>query len=81
MLPVRVDENHQKMIDDLRDTPGADFDKAYADLQVKAHQQTIHLDQAEIDSGLDQQVRQLATDLMPTLQMHLKMAEQLKSGL
>jgi putative membrane protein len=76
-----VDENHQKMIDDLRDTHGADFDKAYADLQITAHKQTIHLDQAEIDSGLDQQVRQLATDLMPTLQMHLKLAEQLKSGL
>jgi putative membrane protein len=80
VLPARIDDMHQKKIDDLRDKSGAAFDKVYADLQVKAHQATIVADRDEANKGDDADVKALANELLPTLQMHLQMAQQMQSG-
>jgi putative membrane protein len=80
VLPTQLDSMHQSLIDDLTSKSGSDFDKAYIDLQVKAHNQTIAADQSEANNGLDPQVKQLANSLLDTLKMHLSMAEKLQSG-
>jgi putative membrane protein len=61
----------------LKMQSGASFDKAYASRQVTAHQETIALFQQEAQSGKDPDIKQLAAQALPTLQQHLKMAQDL----
>jgi predicted outer membrane protein len=44
---------------------------------VTAHQETIALFQQEAQSGKDPDIKQLAAQALPTLQQHLKMAQDL----
>ena len=79
--PTMLDSSHKEMVQTLDGKSGADFDKAYLDLQVKAHQATINLDQDEADNGNDPDVKNLATTLLPTLKGHLSMAKKLQSDM
>ncbi len=81
MLPTKLDDSHQKMVDELKGKSGAEFDKAYTDLQIAAHKDTISLDEDEANNGSDPQVKALANELLPTLRMHLQMAQQLQPGM
>jgi len=79
-LPTKLDDDHQKMIDDLKARTGNDFDKGYIDLQVAAHKETIAFDNDEANNGSDPKIRALASKLQDTLNMHLRMAEELQSS-
>ncbi len=78
--PTMLDGSHKDMAASLNGKSGADFDKAYVDLQVKSHEATINIDQDEADNGNDGDVKNLANTLLPTLQQHLMMAKKLQSG-
>ena len=80
MLPTKLDDKHQTLIDNLKNKSGGDFDKAYEDLQVNAHDMTVDNDQAEANNGADPQVKALASKLLDTLKMHLSMAQKLENG-
>jgi predicted outer membrane protein len=54
---------------------GPAFDKWYADLEVQDHIQDIQEAQDEVDKGRNRKVRNLAKEDIPTLQEHLKMAQ------
>lgn len=57
---------------------GADFDKSYAESMVSAHKDAIKLfEKASQDAG-DPEVKAFASKTLPTLKMHLTMAEQLQ---
>ena len=71
----------QAKIDKLTALTGADFDKAYVDALVKAHKADIAAFQKEIDSTSNADLKALLTDTLPTLQGHLKMAEDAQAGL
>ncbi|MGB7480672.1 MAG: DUF4142 domain-containing protein [Burkholderiaceae bacterium] len=65
--------------DQLKDKKGHDFDLAY--LQAAgpdAHQQAVTLFEQEANSGQDQQLRAFAKETLPTLQHHLKEAQDLQ---
>jgi len=79
-LPTRLDSEHQSILDDLKSKSSTDFDKAYLDVQVKAHKDTIAADQDEANNGVDPQVKGLAGRLLDTLNMHLSMAQKLQNG-
>lgn len=55
---------------------GESFDKAYANNQVTAHEDTIELFQRATISD-DTEIAAFATKTLPTLQNHLKMAKEL----
>ena len=56
------------------------FDQHYADsIGVKAHQDTIKLFQKEADKGQDADVKAWAQKMMPGLQKHQQMANDLKT--
>lgn len=58
---------------------GADFDKSYADSMINAHKDAIKLfEKAAQDAG-DPEVKAFAAKTLPTLKMHLSMAEQLQN--
>jgi len=66
------------MILSLRD--GENFDKAYANNQVVAHEQTIELYQNYIDEGENADLKAFAQATLPTLRQHLEHAKQLAAA-
>jgi putative membrane protein len=59
----------------LEGKKGADFDKAYIELMIKDHKADISEFQKEANSGVNSDVKNLASQALPTLQEHLKLAE------
>jgi putative membrane protein len=66
------------MILHVRD--GENFDKAYANNQVVAHEQTIELFQKEVKEGKDADLKKFASDTLPKLQAHLEHAKKLAAA-
>jgi putative membrane protein len=68
---------------DMRDES---FDAAYADNQVKAHEETIDLFKKEANTVTDDRVKGatelkgFAQEMLPTLEKHLKMAKKLQAA-
>ncbi|WP_028240510.1 DUF4142 domain-containing protein [Stutzerimonas azotifigens] len=65
------------MILQLRD--GENFDEAYANNQVVAHEQTIELYREYVKSGENPDLKQYAESTLPKLEEHLKMAKELQT--
>jgi putative membrane protein len=77
-LPTALDSTHQKMLDDLKAKNGKEFDQAYDQSQIKAHQDAVALFDAYAKGGDDAELKQWATKTLPHLREHLSMAEKLK---
>lgn len=77
-LPMAMDSAHQAKIDKLKNLSGADFKKAYDDMQVAAHKDAVSLFDRYAKSGENADLKAFAAKTLPHLQMHLKMAEDLK---
>jgi putative membrane protein len=63
---------------DLQDKKGADFDKAYMDMQVQAHQKTLEdlrSFQAKAQNG---ELKTMITNAIPKVEAHLQKAQQLQ---
>jgi len=75
--PSDLDKADQKQIDALQKKNGAGFDKQYVKDQLAAHKKTVALFQKEASSGSDPQLKQFASDTLPTLQHHLSDVEAL----
>lgn len=65
------------MILKLRD--GENFDEAYANNQLTAHEQTIELYREYVKSGENPQLKQFAESTLTELEHHLKQAQELVS--
>jgi putative membrane protein len=68
--PAALDDDHQKKLDDLATRTGADFDKAYVDIQQSAHADAVNLFDDYSKNGKDAALQTFATDTLPTLQAH-----------
>lgn len=79
--PTMLDTDHKDMVQSLNGKSGADFDKAYVDLQVKAHEATINVDQDEADNGNDPDLKSAAAGLLPQLKEHLMAAQKLQANM
>ena len=79
-LPTKLDAKHQKLIDDLNSAPAKDFDKTYANQQVDAHQEAVHLFKKYAAKGDDADVKQFAEKTLPTIEHHLDKAKKLPTG-
>lgn len=66
------------MILDLRSAKS--FDQAYANNQVKAHEQTIKLFEDEASTGKDADLKAFATATLPKLKEHLEHAKKLAAA-
>jgi len=65
------------MILELRD--GEDFNEAYANNQVVAHEQTIELFREYARNGENAELKQFAESTLPKLEQHLQHAQELAS--
>jgi putative membrane protein len=68
----------QSKLDDLGKLKGADFDKAYIDGQVSAHEDALSLMKSYADKGDTPSLKTIAGEIAPVVQKHLDMAKALK---
>jgi putative membrane protein len=83
-LSNELDKKHKGNVDKLTKLSGADFDKQYINAMVSDHKEDIKKFQREADKGKDADLKQFASQTLPTLKEHLQLAEstaqQVKSG-
>ena len=74
IIPTSMTDDGKTNFKDLTNLSNADFDKAYTNLMVKAHQDAIVLfDNASTESK-DKAIKTLATATLPKLHKHLDLA-------
>src|SRR6202451_3613018 len=73
--PTDLNAKDQAEYDRLSKMSGAEFDKAYMKGMVKDHEMDIKDFEKESKSGKDPQLKQFASDTLPTLQSHLQQAK------
>ena len=74
-LPTAIDAKSQAMKTRLTGLQGAAFDRAYMQHMVTDHEHDVAEFQKEADHGADPDVKNFAAKTLPTLQGHLKMAQ------
>jgi putative membrane protein len=79
-VPTEIETKHQKMLDHLSSLSGAEFDKAFIEHAVNDHKKDVKKFETEANSGEDPAIRSFARETLPTLQAHLKIAQQLKDN-
>jgi putative membrane protein len=68
--------------DQLQTATGTDFDVAYVNAQVQAHQQVLDaIDNRLMPSATDADLKAMLTELRPTIESHLEEARKLSSEL
>ncbi len=76
-IPSDLDASHKKQLDQLNGLDGAKFDSAYKSAQVKGHEQAVRLFQNYADNGDNPDLKKWASDTLPTLREHLRLARAL----
>src|SRR5690606_16888927 len=66
---------------DINDKSGKDWDRAWADKMVDAHQKLVDKFEDFQDKAQDAELKNKVTNTIPTLRAHLDMARQLKDKL
>jgi len=75
-LPADVPAAEKAKIDKMSKMTGAAFDKAYMADMVRDHREDVAAFRKESKSGKDSDVQSFAGKTLPTLEDHLKMAEE-----
>ena len=74
-LPTEIDAKHKAVADRLSKLSGDAFDRAYMQAMLKDHREDVAAFRTESKSGKDSEVKAWAGKTLPTLEEHLKMAE------
>ncbi|MCF8503723.1 MAG: DUF4142 domain-containing protein [Caulobacter sp.] len=80
-LPAALPEDKMKSLADLRAAKAEDFDKAYMDAQIDAHQATLDLMTRYAQDGDNATLTAAAAATAPVVQQHLDKADALRKGL
>jgi len=80
-VPAQLDAKDQATIDKLSQLNGQQFDRAYMNDMVKDHKADVAEFKKEASSGDDPDVKGFASKTLPTLEDHLKMAEEIQGQL
>ena len=76
-MPASLDQQHQALVQQLQGAQGAEFDRAFARQQAQSHQAAVDLFRAYAQSGDDARLKQWASQTLPSLEEHLREAQQL----
>ncbi|HEY2734568.1 MAG TPA: DUF4142 domain-containing protein [Polyangiales bacterium] len=81
-MSTQLQTDSQSAISSLSSQSGADFDKAYIDLQVKEHKDVLDaIDNKLIPNAKNAQLKQALTDFRPKVQGHLQKAQEIQQKL
>lgn len=78
MPTAELKPEQKDMLDALKAASGADFDKAFLDQQVQAHQKALDMLNAYAAGGADDPIKQWANKASPIVQGHLDKAKALQ---
>lgn len=79
---TQLQTDSQNAISSLTSQTGADFDKAYIDLQVKEHRDVLDsIDNKLIPNAKNAQLKQALTEFRPKVQEHLQKAQEIQQKL
>jgi putative membrane protein len=76
-VPATLDKKHQAMVDKMSKVKAENFDRTFAKDMVSDHEKDIKEFRKEADKGRNPEVKQFASQTMPTLEEHLKIARDL----
>jgi putative membrane protein len=76
--PVKLDDRHQVIMDQLRGKDGAAFDIAYIDSQFATHVEAVDLFRTYGQEGGNIRMKQFARELLPILNAHLEHVSRLR---
>jgi putative membrane protein len=79
-LPAAADAKEKALHDRLSKLSAAEFDKAYMREMLADHRKDVNAFRKESQSGKDPDVKAWAAKTLPTLEEHLKMAEDTNKG-
>lgn len=68
--PSQLDSKHQKKLAELKKASGKTFDAKYIKAQKEAHKEAVRLFQTYAKSGDNDDLKQFASDTLPTLESH-----------
>lgn len=74
-LPTSVGAENAALVSQLTKLSGTQFDQAYMKGQVQSHAKTQALYQKELKQGQDPNVKAFASQVLPIVSEHLRMAE------
>jgi putative membrane protein len=77
-LPEDLDKDAKQTYEKLSKLSGPDFDRAYALDMLKDHKKDVAEFQKEASAGKNEAIRSFAAETLPTLQNHLKAAQEMK---
>ncbi len=77
-MPATLDQQHQALLRRLQGAQGAEFDRLFAQQQLQSHQAAVDLFRAYAQSGDDARLKQWASQTLPSLEEHLREAQQLQ---
>jgi putative membrane protein len=78
--PMEMDAKQRAMFEELSKLTGAEFDKAYARDMVKDHQEDVADFTSEASGGQKSAMRSFASETLPSLKEHLKLAREIKQS-
>ncbi|HTM51338.1 MAG TPA: DUF4142 domain-containing protein [Bryobacteraceae bacterium] len=74
-LPADMGQDHRKTYDSLAKLSGAAFDREFFQEEISIHRKDIDEFQKEASNSSDMSLKDFASRSIPTLQEHLRMAE------
>lgn len=80
-LPAALDEDHQKMWDNLNGKSGKDFDKAYVNDMVDGHQKALDRLEKQAKDGADAELKAFAAKTTPIVKAHLDQIKRIKDAM
>ena len=80
MLPTGLGAENTALVNQLTKLSGTQFDQAYMRGQAKAHAKTEVVYQQELQRGQDTGVKAFASQILPIVVEHRKMAENILAG-
>jgi putative membrane protein len=78
--PTTLDENGQKMKDDLAKLKGKKLDQKYIDIMVEDHQKAVDLFRDQAEDEADPELQKFASESLPTIEEHLEHAKHIEKG-
>jgi putative membrane protein len=72
MLPDSLDAKHQAMVDKMAALTGSEFDNAYINGMIKAHQKDAKAFKAEVAATQDADIKSFLDKSIPVVEAHLQ---------
>jgi putative membrane protein len=79
--PGTLPEERKDAVDKLQGLSGEAFDREFVNLMVQDHQKSINAFREEVETAQNADVRNYAKNMLPTLERHLKDAQDLQKGM